>query len=94
MNDRKPKIHSRADEGEEANFDLQSLEDQTAEDEEKVPFSTRLTPSIYEKLRAIAFHEDTTISGLTEAALRDMIEAMEEDRGEPYQVYEPHKIDR
>lgn len=94
MSDRKPKIHSRADDGEEANFDLQNLENQADNDEEKVPFSTRLRPSIWEKLRAIAFHEDTTISALTEAALRDMIEAMEEGRGEPYRVYEPHKIDR
>ena len=56
-----------------------------------MPFSTVLRPGLYERLRAAAFSEDTP-AGLTADALRACLDALEADRGEPYEVLPPYKI--
>ena len=71
-------------------FDPEQVEQETKRD--KVPFSTVLRPSLYERLRAAAFWEDTSIAGLTADALRAYLDALEAERGEPYEVLSPHKI--
>lgn len=93
MSNRKPQIQSRADSDDGAQFDLGDLKEKEQE-RERVPFSTRIDPRVYEKIKSIALHEDTTITALTEKALGRMINDLEEKRGEEYDVFDAHKINR
>lgn len=77
--------------GESAGFEEEYLKEHTERD--RVKFNTRLRADLYEKLRAAAFWTDYSITHLVETAVREQIRSMEEERGEPFEVLEPHRVD-
>jgi hypothetical protein len=79
-------------ESEDAGFEDAYLQDHT--ERSRVKFNTRLRADLYEKLRAAAFWlDDVTITDLVEAAVRNHIQRLEEERDEPFKVLEPHQVD-
>lgn len=64
-------------------FGPEQVEQETKRD--KVPFSTELRPSLYERLRAAAFWEDTSIAGLTfDSVATDELQEMVDKNFELY----------
>jgi len=86
----KPKIDFDTEE-EDAGFEQEYLQKHTERD--RVKFNTRLRADLYEKLRAVAFWTDHNITDHVEAAVRGYIRELEEERGEPFEVLEPHRVD-
>lgn len=75
----------------DAGFEDEYLNEHTERD--RVKFNTRLRADLYEKLRAAAFWTDHSITELVEAAVRNHISDLEQQRDEPFEVLEPHRID-
>jgi hypothetical protein len=76
----------------DAGFEDDYLKGHTERD--RVKFNTRLRADLYEKLRAAAFWmEDMNITDLVEGAVRRYIRDLEEERGEPFEVLDPHRVD-
>lgn len=78
-------------EDEDAGFEQEYLRKHTERD--RVKFNTRLRADLYEKLRAVAFWTDDNITDHVETAVRNYIRELEEERGEPFEVLEPHRVD-
>lgn len=87
----KPQINFDTGGEEDAGFEEEYLQEHT--ERERVKFNTRLRADLYEKLRAVAFWTDYTITELVEAAVRSQIRRLEDERGEPFEILEPHRID-
>jgi hypothetical protein len=77
-------------EDEGSTYDDQQVQQETQR--EKVPFSTLLRPSLYERLKAAAFWEDESIAELTATAIRKHLKDLEEERDEPFEVLPPHEV--
>jgi len=89
MND-KPTINFDTEE-EDAGFDQEYLQEHT--ERSRVKFNTRLRADLYEKLRAAAFWTDGSITDHVETAVRRHVHELEEDRAEPFEILEPHRVD-
>lgn len=61
-------------------------------DEPKHQFNTSVHQSVLELLRAASFHEDDPISSIVERALVKELCRMQDERGEEYEIYPPHRI--
>lgn len=77
--------------GGDSGFSDDYLEGQT--ERKKRGFTTRLRADLIEKLRAAAYHEDTTIQELVNAAVGQYIQQREEERSEPYEVQPTQVVD-
>jgi hypothetical protein len=86
----KPQIDFGTEE-EDAGFEQEYLQKHTERD--RVKFNTRLRADLYEKLRAVAFWTKDNITDHVEAAVRNYIRNLEEERDEPFEVLEPHRVD-
>ena len=75
----------------DSGFSDDYLEGQT--EREKRGFSTRLRADLIEKLRAAAYHEDTTIQELVNQAVAQLIQDREERRGQPYEVQPTQRVE-
>jgi hypothetical protein len=62
--------------------------------ESKHQFNTYVRRSVLELLRAASFHEDESISSIVERAVVDELERMQAERGEQYEIYPPHRIEK
>jgi len=87
----KPQIDFGTGDSGDAGFEEDYLKEHTERD--RVKFNTRLRADLYEKLRATAFWTGENITDLVEAAIRNQIRALEDERDEPFEVLDPHKID-
>lgn len=76
-------------------YDESQIEEETSNyaERKRVPFSTTLNAGLYEKLKAIHFYEDVSISDVINQAVERAVNELEERRGESYSVPEPLKID-
>lgn len=82
----KIQIHAGSLEGErKAEFELPP-------DDRKAQLNSNISVSLIEKLRAMAFHEDTPMNTILERALMREIREAEDRRGEPYKVLETHRV--
>lgn len=89
----KPKLSFGSSEESEASpnaYDAGQLE--RASERSRVPFSTTLDAGLYEKLKAINFYDKHRIADIVNQAIREKIDALEERRGESYDVPEPLQI--
>lgn len=86
----KPGINFDTD-ADSSGFEEEYLKEHTQRS--RVKFNTRLRADLYEKLRAAAFWTDESITDLVEAAVRTHIQNLEDERGEPFEVLDPHRID-
>lgn len=60
----------------------------------RVKFNTQLRADLYEKLRAAAFWlDETSITDLVERAVREHLYRLEDERGDPFEVLEPHRVE-
>ena len=90
----KPKLSLGSTEESEASsnaYDAGQLE--RASERSRVPFSTTLDAGLYEKLKAINFYDKYRIADIVNQAIREKINALEEERGQAYDVPEPLQID-
>jgi hypothetical protein len=60
--------------------------------EPKHQFNTYIRRSVLELLRAASFHEDESISSIVERAVIKELERMQDEHGEQYEIYPPHRI--
>jgi uncharacterized protein (DUF1778 family) len=86
----KPQINFDTD-TESSGFEEGYLKEHTQRS--RVKFNTRLRADLYEKLRAAAFWTDESITDLVEAAVRTHIQDLEDERDEPFEVLDPHRVD-
>jgi hypothetical protein len=89
MSSDKPQIAFGSEE--DAGFDEEQLERES--ERSRVPFSTSLDAGLYEKLKAMHFWDDVRIADVVNEAVRRAIAEMEAERGEPYDVPGPLRID-
>jgi hypothetical protein len=61
-------------------------------DEPKHQFNSSIHQSVLELLRAASFHEDEPISSIVERAIVKELNQMQDERGEEYEIYPPHRI--
>lgn len=61
--------------------------------ESKHQFNTYIRRSVLELLRAASFHEDKSMSSIVERAVVEELERMQDERGEQYEIYPPHRIE-
>lgn len=61
-------------------------------DRSRVPFSSRLRADVYEKLKAASFWTGRSVTDVAETAVRLYLRQLEEERGDPFDVLEPHEI--
>jgi uncharacterized protein (DUF1778 family) len=87
----KPQIDFGTDDADDAGFEEGYLEEHTERD--RVKFNTRLRADLYEKLRAAAFWTDQSITEHVEEAVLNHIRDLEEEREEPFEVLDPHRVD-
>lgn len=89
----KPQIDFGSEsESDDAGFEEEYLQEHT--ERSRVKFNTRVRADLYEKLRAAAFwKDDTSITNLVEDAVRSHIQRLEKERGEPFEVLPPHRVD-
>lgn len=89
----KPQIDFGSEaESDDAGFEEEYLQEHT--ERSRVKFNTRLRADLYEKLRAAAFWlDDANITDLVEAAVGNHIRNLEEERGEPFEILKPHRVD-
>jgi hypothetical protein len=86
----KPQIDFGTSE-DDAGFEEEYLQEHTERD--RVKFNTQLRADLYEKLRAAAFWTEKSITDLVEAAVRAHIQNLEDERDEPFEVLNPHRVD-
>jgi len=60
-------------------------------DEPKHQFNSSIHQSVLELLRAASFHEDEPISSIVERAIIKELSQMQDERGEEYEIYPPHR---
>ena len=90
MSDDKPQI--RFGSGDDAGFDDSHIQEHTKRS--RVKFNTRLRADLYEKLRAASFWlDDSSITDLVEQAVMRHLKHLEDERGEAFEVLEPHRVD-
>lgn len=63
------------------------------QDEKTAQINVAISAPFVEKLRAAAFEEDMAMRTIVEVAIQEMIALMEEQRGEAYKIYDPHRVD-
>lgn len=94
MSRNKPKLSlGNPDDGatEENPYDSEQIE--RASERSRVPFSTTLDAGLYEKLKAAHFFDKLRIADIVNEAVRTKVRELEEQRGEPYTIPEPLRID-
>lgn len=88
----KPQLNFDTDTADNAGFEEEYLSEHT--NRSRVKFNTRIRADLYEKLRSAAFWlDEATITSLVEDAVRGHIRRLEEERGEPFEILEPHEVD-
>jgi hypothetical protein len=89
MSSEKPQITFGSED--DAGFDDEQLERES--ERNRVPFSTSLDAGLYEKLKAMHFYDNIGIADVVNEAVRRAIAEVESERGEPYDVPGPLRID-
>lgn len=77
-------------ESEDAGWDTGTLEKE--QKRPKKPFSSLIRPDLEEKLNAAAFWMERSKADILDEALRQWIENQEEERGEPFEIWDRHKV--
>jgi Tfp pilus assembly pilus retraction ATPase PilT len=62
-------------------------------EEKTAQVNAEISAPVVEKLRAAAFEEEMAMRTIVELAIKEMIALMEEQRGEAYEIYDPHRVD-
>jgi len=90
MSNDKPQVNFGG--ADDAGFDDSHIQQHT--ERSRVKFNTRLRADLYEKLRAASFWlDDESITDLVEEAVARYLQHLEGQRGEPFEVLDPHKVD-
>lgn len=76
-------------------IEINTRDEDTHEEDsrEKTHFHTTLYKDLYSKVKAAAWHEQTSISELMNHIVEEGIADLEEERGEEYTVHPPHKVE-